>query len=512
MGMAFAGGRRAASNQGNVLTIGLHTDIMALDPAFAYDPATIVVLDQIVERLVTFNDKGELVPHLAESWRAVDSTTYVYNVRKDLKFSDGTPVTMDDVLFSVQRTGDPASGALMGWNYDVVQSITKTGDWEITVKLKVPSASWPYVLATYSGIISKAYYEAHRSNFGTAAGGILGTGPYTYESWTSGQEIVLKKSPNYWDKTISAEMDTLVFKIITESTTLVAALQAGDVDFAPKPPQDMLAQLRSTPSLTVTDYPAWAVVSLGFNTQKAPLNDPNVRKAIYHAIDMKSLQTNIIKDAGAPTTILPQGESLYGMYPDEFRNFLSRAPSYEYSLTKAREYLAKSSTPNGFSFNLVSNNVSLRTAIAQVIQNALVPLNIKLEIVELTDEEHTGYQMGEFVDGNGIREYDSLLAGWWGTQDVASNMEPLLVSGRSTNFAAYKNSRVDDLLSRQSQLSDELERDRLIFQAMEIVADEVPYIYVMYPTMQVAMNNRFTGLLITSPATPITLHKVRKAN
>ncbi|MDR2079522.1 MAG: ABC transporter substrate-binding protein [Treponema sp.] len=133
VGSVFAGGGKAsAERQENVFRIRINTDITSLDPAFSYDPATGIVNTQIVEKLLSYNERDELVPHIAESWRAVDSTTYVYTIRKDVKFSDGTPVTTDDVVFSLQRIGDPDVGAYMAWYYDPVLSINKTGDWEVS--------------------------------------------------------------------------------------------------------------------------------------------------------------------------------------------------------------------------------------------------------------------------------------------------------------------------------------------------------------------------------------------
>jgi peptide/nickel transport system substrate-binding protein len=514
VGSVFAGGGRAqAERQENVFRIGITTDITSLDPAFSYDPATGIVNRQIVERLLSYNERDELVPHLAESWRAVDSTTYVYTIRKDVKFSDGTPVTIDDVVFSLQRIGDPDVGAYMAWYYDPVLSINKTGDWEVTVKLKSPSSSWPYVFATTGGIISKSYYEQHKSNFGTAAGKILATGPYEFDRWTSGQEIVLKKNQNYWNPEDAAEVDSLVFKVITESTTLVTALQTGEVDFSSAPPQDMIGQLRNNSSLKIFEYQGFGVVFLAFNNQRAPFTDVNVRKAIYHSIDIQSLKNNIIRDAGAAGTVLPQSDSLYGNYAEEWRNYLSRAPVYEYNLTKAKEYLAKSSVPNGFTAKLLTNNSSLRTAIAQVIQNAVAQIGIKLDVVEVTDDEHTAYQFGDFLDKDGNRDFDTILAGWWADfPDVANNLEPLYLANQSTNTAVYNNSRVNSLITQQAQSTDERERNRLIFQALDIIIDEVPYIFVQYPSQYVVLNNRFTGINITTSVSGgnISFSKIRK--
>jgi peptide/nickel transport system substrate-binding protein len=509
--LAFGGPRQQTSAaRDSTFTVVIYGDIVSLDPAFAYDYTTGVVVPQIAETLLTYNERDELSPQIASSWKAVDNLTYVYTIRSDVTFSDGTPVTMEDVRFSVDRIRDPATGAYMQWMFSPVESITVTGPWELTVKLSVPSSSWPHVLATAGRIISKDYYEKHQNNFGTAQGGILATGAYVYESWTSGQEVVLKKNPNYWNKGVNAAMETLVFKIITEDTTIVTALQTGEVDYTSNPPLDMLDRLRADSSLDVIRYQSMGISFLAFNTQRAPFDEVNVRKAIYHAIDMRSLQTNIIKDAGSPGTVLPQGEGLYGNNPQQWRDYLAKAPVYEYNLAKAREYLAKSSVPGGFSASVLITKTSLSSAKALVLQDALAALNIKVQVVELTDDEHTNYQFGGVLDAGGKRDYDMIIAGWSADfPDIGGNLEPLYLAAGAgeggTNTAAYVNPRVDALLQEQSTLTDVDARNRLIFQALDIITDEVPYIFFEYPNRHIVMNKKFTGLKLDTATSAATL-------
>ena len=125
-----------AEEGGNdTLNVGIYSDIISLDSAFAYDFTTNPVVEQITESLLYYDENDELQPYLCESWEEVDPTTYVYNVRDDVTFSDGTPMTMDDVLFSVQRYEDPDLASYLLWMYDSVESIEQTGDWQFTVKL-----------------------------------------------------------------------------------------------------------------------------------------------------------------------------------------------------------------------------------------------------------------------------------------------------------------------------------------------------------------------------------------
>jgi len=487
------------TGESRTFTVALDSDIVKLDPAFAYDFTTNPVVNQITEGLLAFNEKNELVPELASAWKMTDDTTYVYTIRNDVTFSDGTPMTMDDVLFSINRTRDPATASYLEAMFSDVKSVEKSGDWELTVKLNEPSATWKYIFATTAGhIISKAYYDKHEADFGTADGGLLGTGPFVYQSWTSGQEIVLTKNANYWDKTAKIDIDKLVFKIIPEDTTRVMALQSSSVDFTPNTPLDMLATVKADTKLDVQGVNSMGITFLAFNTQRAPFDDANVRKAISYAIDMKSIQTNIIKDAGEAGTMLPQGSALYGTKTSEWTDYAAKGTAYEYNIDKAKEYLAKSTHPNGFSCKILTSDTSLRYNIALSIQEYLKALNIDVEIVKLSDDEHTKYQFGNVTDANGKRDYDMILAGWEADYpDVSGNIAPLYQSSNAgdggSNSAAYSNSKVDDLITAQSKLTDESARNKLLFQALDIINQDMPYMFFDYPIKQVTINKEYTG-------------------
>lgn len=488
----------------NTFTIALDSDIVALDPAFAYDFTTNPVINQITQGLLTFDQDDQVIPQLAKSWEATDETTYVYQIRDDVTFSDGTPMTMDDVLFSLERVMDPESGSYVQWMYSYVDSIEQTGDWELTIHLTEPYSSWKYVLATTAGhIISKAYYEEHEADFGTAEGGIMGTGPYVYDSWTSGQEVVLKKNENYWDKDQTIEMDELVFKVIPEDTTRVTALQTGQVDFTPATPSDMLEVLKSDANLEVQDVATRGVTFVAFNTQRAPMDDVNVRKAIASAIDMQSIQDNIVKEAGQVGTCMPNSSVLYTINPEEWEQYVADADSCSYDLDAAKEYLAQSEYPDGFDCTLIISDNSLRYAIALAIQEALKEINVNVELIQVGGDEHTAYQSGEILDENGDRDYDMILAGWEADYpDISGNIEPLYAGYNAGeggfNAAVYQNEEVDALLAAQAASLDDNERNQEMFELMDIVNADVPYVFVFYPNKQATINKAYTGFTMNA--------------
>lgn len=494
----LAGCGKKSAGTGATFTVALGSDIMKLDPAYAYDFTTNPVVNQITQGLLTFDSDNKLQPMLASSWKEVDSLTYVYDIRSDVTFSDGTPMTIDDVLFSIERIKNPDTASYLSWMLDNVASIEKTGDWQITIRLSQPDATWQYVPATTAcHIVSKAFTEKTGEDFGTSKGGLLGTGPFRFVSWQSGTEVVLDKNPNYWNKEAKVDFDKLVFKIIPDDTARVTALQTGSVDFTIETPLDMLQTLRDGGKVELAANEGFGVRYLAFNTQKAPFNDVNVRKAIYHAIDMESIQKNIIKEAGIPATTLPSGKALNTFEEAKWDEYTAKAPKYEYNVEKAKEYMAKSSAPDGFDCTVLTTEMSIDYSVALAIQEALKALNINMELIKVSSDEHTAYQFGDkFADG--IRDYDMIIAGWEADfPDPSGNLTPLYMGSNAgeggANAAAYVNPKVDEYLTAQGVSSDPAERTALMFSALDIITDEIPYIFVFYPTRNTAINKSYSG-------------------
>ena len=510
----------SSSSGGITFTVALSEDIRAVDPGLAWSYNTNQVTNQITEGLVTFDANGNIVPELARSWRQLDDLTYVYDVRDDIVFSDGTSMTMDDVLFSFERTADPEGGTWFSDFYVDVENFSVNG-WQFIITLKQPSAVFKFVPATGAGrIISRAYYQRHANDFGTAAGGIVGTGPFVYDRWTSGQEIVLKKNTNYWDKAKLAAniVDTLVFKVIPDDTTRAIALQTGDVDFTVNVPVDMLDQLSGHPDLNHVSVESFHLTYLALNTQRAPMNDVNVRKAISRALDLPEFHRNIIRNTGTAGTILPFSSALYGENAAGWRQYLNGPQGYSYDLAEARAFLARSAYPNGFNCDVVVSDNSLVNSRALYLQEALRPLNINVTIRRMSGEEQDDHQIGNVRDANGYRDYDMIFGGWEADYpDLYGMIETMYISSQAGedgyNAAAYVNPIVDDLLEVQRATLDTNRRFEILSRMMDIVVNDTAYIVFDYSNRHSILNKKYTGLAI-SPAWlwVLPVQNLRRAN
>lgn len=464
------------------LTAVIYSDIAGLDPTQAYDGYTNLVVNQITESLLSFDPDNKLVCNLASSWEQVDDTTYVYQVRDDITFSDGNPMTMEDVLFSLERNRDPEVASLLGWMYDSVDTIEQTGDWELTVNLAVPDATWQYTFATTGGqVIEKSAYEAD--------GSIIGTNAYQLESRANGSQIVLTRNENYTTNEDAGYFDRLVYNVITEDTTRVQAFTSGQADFGQNPPLDMLDQLEAADNVTVEMYDTFGMDFLAFNTQRAPFDDVNVRKAIASALDLDSIYNSLLSEYCSPSTQLPFSPVLYDTVgtKEEWESYAKDYAPFSYDLDAAKEYLAASAYPDGFTCDLVVNDTSLQNSEALYIQAALAELGITVNINKMTDNDAVNIQFGSTWDSEGgCRDYDMGLFTWYADYpDIAGNLVPVYLSDNAeaggSNTSGYQNAEVDEYLRAQLKESDPEARAELLMKALDIIREDVPMVIVDYP-------------------------------
>ena len=481
-GNTDSGGSTADAGK-DTFTVALDSDIVKLDPAFAYDFTTNPVVNQITQGLLTFDEDNQLQPMLASSWEQKDDLTYVYQIRDDVTFSDGSAMTMDDVLYSMNRIKDPATASYLSWMYDNVASIEQTGDWELTVTLSTPDATWQYVPATTAGhVISKAYAEQVGDKLGTPEGGLVGTGPYKYVSWQNGSSVQLTRNENYWNKDDAPYFDNLTFKIITEDTTRVTALQTGDVDCTVAPPESMLDVLKGDQNLTLTSSPGFGVSFVAFNTQKEPFNNVKVRQAIYDAIDLDTIQSSLIKDAGEASTALPSSTALFTIETDRWNDYLSKAPKHTYDVEAAKALLAEAGYPDGFTCSLMIADSSLRNSMALAIQEQLAQIGINVTI----KQEDSATQRDEIGAGTVAPLFLQGLGGPY--CDI--NLIASIGFTEGARYCTWVSPEFMDLASQAASEMDAEKRVALYSQMQQMMVDEAPALWLYQQDTLYAYNSK----------------------
>ncbi len=491
----------AAPAEGGELKVGLSNDIASLDPAFSYDFTTGPVVMQITEGIMTFDPAGQPVPGLAESVENPDPQTFIFKMRQGITFSDGTPMTMDDVVFSLERTRAEETASYVGWMLGAVDKIEKVDDSTLKITLSKPDALFLYSMATSAGhVISKAYYEAHKDNFGKPEGGVLGTGPFKYVSWTSGSEIVLEKNENYWNKANGGPyMDRIVYKELPEPTTRIAALQTGEIDMVlMNIPGDQIPVVQKIENVNLTLTQGLAVDAAEFNTQRPPFDNVKLRQAINYAVDKAAITKALLGDTalvGKASAVMP---ALWSFEKEQFQAAWETLPAYEKDLEKAKALLAESGVKpedvNGKAITVDDNPV--RVGIALAVQAAAAELGLTLEINKVTAQELNTMTFGA------TRDYDMAVQNWAADfPDPAGNLVPLFHSANTgdggANYANYKNPEVDKLLDEQNESSDPAKRAELMIKAQEIIANDSPWIVMDYPMIPMALNKAYEGYTLS---------------
>lgn len=485
------------ASAGETFVIGVTGEARSLDPAYNYNQTEFTTLNHMYDTLLVFSPDGtELLPSLVTSWEIVDELTYVYQLRDDVTFWDGKPMTVDDVVFSLNRIKDPATAANTAFLFANVASIEATGEWEFTVKLSSPDALWKYVPATVAGqVVEKAYVEEKGDSFGTAEGGTMATGPYMFESWVSGSQFTYKKNPNYWDKEATLLFDEVDVVIMTDATALAVAAASGQVDMVINFNTDNMNQYKNSENLEVIYSEGPNNSFIAMNNQRAPFDDVNVRKAVACAIDEASITTTTKAEYGAPAKALDFDVDVMGFETEDWNALSDSLTSYSYNVEKAKEYLAQSAYPDGFTCNFLCS--SGNTRVAEIVQFNLKELNINVEIVPLTASELLSYVYGSVTDENGARDYDLISYGWLPDYlDPANYLQPFYQSVNAgpggSNCAGYANEEVDKLLEEQLLTVDVKERSQLMMEAYRIINAECPYKLLNYYGNTLAINKKYS--------------------
>lgn len=481
---------------GETFVIGVTSEARSLDPAYNYNQNEFITLNHMYDTLLVFSADGtELLPSLVTSWEIVDELTYVYQLRDDVTFWDGNKMTVEDVVYSLNRIMDPATAANTAFLFANVASIEATGEWEFTVKLSAPDALWKYVPATVAGqVVEKAYVEEKGDSFGTAEGGTMATGPYMFESWVSGSQFTYKKNPNYWDKAAELLFDEVDVVIMTDETALAVAASSGQVDMVVNFSTDNMGQYQKSAGLDViySEGPNNAFIAM--NNQRAPFDDVNVRKAVACAIDEVSITTSTKAEYATPAGALDFDVEIMGFETEDWNKLEDSLTSYSYNVEKAKEYLAQSAYPDGFTCNFLCGSGSTR--VAEIVQYNLKELNINVEIIPLTASELLSYVYGSVMDDSGARDYDMISYGWLPDYlDPANYLQPFYqginAGAGGSNCAGYQNEEVDKLLEAQLQTTDVKERSQLMMDAYKIINEDCPYKLLNYFGNTLAINNKY---------------------
>jgi peptide/nickel transport system substrate-binding protein len=482
MARPFLPGLSVLAQDAKTVTFGLEADVRGLEPALAYDFTANPVVCQISEGLMMFDSKGGLQPLLAEKYEHPDVMTYLYTLKDGITFSDGTPVTVDDVIASIARVRDPEVAGPMAWMYDGPEATVEQADEKsIKITLATPSALFQFVPATTAGhVIPKAAIEKYGPDL---LRNPIGTGPFTFVKWDAGSEIELKKNPTYWQAGMP-HLDSIIYKIVPDGTTRVTGLKTGDLNLITQVPPDQIETIKAIDGIVWQEVVGYTANVAAMRTDKPPFDDLKVRLAVAHAIPYDDIMASIVKDSGvlAHNTTVPS--NMPGSAEDQLQ-------PVTYDVEMAKQLLSESSQPNGFktTYNVIApNDVWIPQAIA--VQEALKELNVDVEIKQ--------YAYADFITLQQAGTYEGFMSFQWGADfpDASGNLLPLFHSKNvppQNNHAFYSNPDVDKLLDDSETELDPEKRLQMLIDIQKKISDDQPMLFFEHWKAFMPMTAGLTG-------------------
>jgi len=447
-----------SGNENATIILGIKNPIETLDPANHRDRVTESVVRNIFDGLVTLDGNGDVQPLIAESWENPIPTEWVFKIREDVKFHDGSDLTADDVVFTFNRIitegamgGDssPRKGLL-----GTMIGATKEDDYTVKFTFESP---WPIFLKMlpHQQIVSKNYIEKvgdeeFRKN-------PIGSGPFKFVEAKLDERIVLERFEDYYGNV--AKVKNLVFDVIPETSSRVAALQAGEVQRIHAVTPSLAEELKKSKDIVVKSVNGTRVGMIEMNNQSKPFEDVNVRKAMNHAIDMDKVVNSLFGEYGV---------RLAGsMLPGSFSENTDLKP-YAYDPEKAKKLLKDAGYEEGFS--LVIDTIDEHKEIAEAVASELRKINI--------DAKTRIWDIGVLKDLllNGERQMSVMD---WGnsTMDPYDILNPKLKTGDRGNYSLYSNEKVDELLVNGEIELDEGKREEIYKEAQQIIYDDAPWVF-----------------------------------
>ncbi len=280
--------------------IALSGGLDRLDPSMSANGTDLVVMSQIYETLLEIDPAtGELKPKLAESYSAKSPTVWEIKLRKDVKFHDGTPLTAQDVKYTLERLLDKDLGSPHYSQLTSIKEVRAVDDHTVEIETETPNPVLMRRMQPIGGsgrvfIVSKAYFESHTPEELTNQP--MGTGPYKLESWQKGNSLTLARNEEYWGEKPAIEKG--VFTFIPENSTRVNALLQGEVDVIQRLPISDVERVKQSDNTHVVSSPNGLVHTLLLDSSKPPFNDIEIRKAFAHALDTEDMVDGLLGEYG----------------------------------------------------------------------------------------------------------------------------------------------------------------------------------------------------------------------
>ncbi|HET6671869.1 MAG TPA: ABC transporter substrate-binding protein [Agromyces sp.] len=446
-----------AGAAGGALVVGVTSDPDTLFPWKATQFQAVNVLQNIYGTLTEFDEELNVVPGLAESWEVSDDgLTVTFHLRNGVTYADGSTFGSEDVKYSLEAIQDEATAAVAATSLASVTAVDAPDENTVVLTLSAPDAALPANLAVVNlAILSSDDTEEALNTTPN------GTGPFMFDERSASQSITLAKNESYWGE--AAKLDTVEFRVIPDESSIVSAMQAGNVQLAVFD-DPVVAQTAEGGNVTVESTPQLSYHVLQLNATRGDLQDVNVRLALQCAIDRQEV---------LDTAALGEGEVTGPITSPAYRSDPSSRPCPERDLDKAAEYLEKAGKSGGVTIKTIVSQGEYSTSVneAQNLKAQAAEAGITLEIEVL--------ESGAYVDRWIAADFDAAVALNGGRPDPDGMYGRYFTSTGNLNaVAGYSSPELDALFAEGKQSSDPDERKAIYEQVSDHLEDNAAWIWL----------------------------------
>ena len=513
--VSATGAKTPAASGEQKIIFALHNEPDSIDPGITDNTFAIPILFNTFEGLVSYDTENNIVPADAETWEiSDDGLTYTFHLREGLKWSDGTPLTAQDYVYSIKRVVTPATGAKYSYMvtdyvkgaaeyYDLLGSgtadeaaiaaaeanlgVSAPDDQTLVITLNdtVPYFLGILAMWTYAPV-QQATVETNGDSWTQSPDTFICNGPFKVTEMKFGEGLTLVKNENYWDAA-NVKLEEVTYRYILDMSTALSAFESGEIDGMMSVPSADLPRLK-TESDALSIWPAFGTTYYLINNNVEPLNDPLVRKALNLAIDRTALIDNVMQSTDTPAlALVGPGYAVDGVDFTEGRSDFGLSATA--NVEEAQQLLAEAGYPNGEGFPTLRLGYYTDTVVKKVAEamQQMFKQNLNIDL-EITTEDWAVYY--ESIQAG---DYDIAAMGWGADFLNPISFLPLFETGSTQNYTGYSNPEYDALVEQAKTEPDAQKAMELMQQAEALMMEDYPFIPVFFRSYPMMMQTYVKG-------------------
>ncbi len=501
-GLLLLGGcrfARSSDHPPDYLVVGIESNPLNLDPRYATDANSVRIDALIYNSLLRADDKLHLQPELASEWKMTDERTYVFELRKHIRFHNGKEMTAQDVKYTYESILDPRNHSPKRPLLKPLEAVDELDTYRVRFRLSVPYA--PFAEQFTVGIV-----PARALGSETPGGQIPpGSGPFMLETIDRGERITLKANPFYWEQ--KPKLAGIIFKVVPDAMVRALEFKKGTIDFLQNDLEpDMLPWLKKNTRGVFAAHEGTTFQYIGVNLDHPILKNRKVRQAIALAIDREGIIRHLLKGFATPAT---------GLLSPINWAYNGSVPQWRFDPETAKRLLDEAGYPDPdgpgprprFRLSFKTTNLDLRKRIAEALKEQLGRVGIELEV--------RTYEWGTFYSDIKKGNFHLYSLAWVGVMDpdiYYQLFHSASIPPNGDNRGHYRNAELDRLLERGRRSTDVAERRAIYARVQSILADELPYIPLWWVKNVTVQNPALKGFVPYPDGDLVSLKKVSLQN